>query len=181
MKRVFTDVEGINPNYETSKPEWGDRFRAPTYSTVVNPDFDPEEAISETNQPALQEEVVYTETRPYIDMPDDTDVTKLIVEGGVARTMTSEEIVAIAQADAVAEFKAARPAVIQAIKVTVDGMVFDGDEISQTRMSRAAMVMNDIETTLWVLANNTLVQVTKAQLLEALKLSGQAQTALWVM
>lgn len=122
----------------------------------------------------------YIETRPYIEMPDDTDVSTLIIDGGVARTMTSEEILAIAQAEAVAEFKAARPAVIQAIKVTVDDMVFDGDEQSQTRIARAILAMDDLETTTWVLADNTPATVTRAQLKAALRLSGEAQTAAWV-
>lgn len=157
MKRVFTDKEGINPDYESSRPEWGDGFRAPS---------------------SLGSE--YTETRTHVDMSDDTDISKLIIEGGAARTMTSVEILAIAQAEAIAEFKAARPAVIQAIQVNVDGMVFDGDEQSQTRMARAILAMDDLETTTWVLADNTPTTVTRAQLKAALRLSGEAQTAAWV-
>jgi len=122
----------------------------------------------------------HAETRPFIELPDNTDLSTKIVDGGVLRDMTSEEIEAIAQANAVAEFKAARPAVIQAIKVTVDGMEFDGDEVSQTRMARAITVMDDTDTTTWVLANNTPATVTKAQLTAALRLAGEAQTAAWV-
>lgn len=172
MKKVFLDKDGVNPDSEG--------FRAPTYETVPNPDFDPEVPVSDVNQMTLTEEVPYVEIRPFIDLPDNTNVSELIIEGGVARTMTSEEILAIAQADAVTEFKAARPAVIQAIKVTVDDMEFDGDEVSQTRMSRAITVMDDLDTTTWVLANNTPTTVTKAQLKAALRLAGEAQTAAWV-
>lgn len=122
----------------------------------------------------------YTETRPFIELPDDTDLTNKIVDGGVLRDMTSEEILAIANAEAVAQFKSERPAIIQAIKVTIDDMEFDGDEVSQTRMSRAILVMDDVDTTTWVLANNTPATVTKAQLKAALRLAGEAQTAAWV-
>jgi len=35
----------------------------------------------------------YLETRPYDEMPDDTDLSQYIVESGVLRVMTSEELV----------------------------------------------------------------------------------------
>lgn len=78
-------------------------------------------------------------------------------------------------------FKAQRQILVDNIKVVVGGKVFDGDEMSQTRMARAAVVMTDEETTKWVLANNDDVMVTKAELLEALRLAGEEQTRLWVM
>lgn len=43
---------------------------------------------------------------------------------------------------------------VDSIVVGVDGLLFDGDEVSQTRMARAVLVMNDDETILWVQANN---------------------------
>lgn len=78
-------------------------------------------------------------------------------------------------------FKQERAKAVAAIVVEVDGLLFDGDEVSQGRMARAALVMNDEETTLWVQANNEPAQVTKAQLIEAIRLAGAAQTAVWVM
>ena len=60
-------------------------------------------------------------------------------------------------------------------------MVFDGDETSQARMARAALVLDDIETTLWVLTDNSPTMVRKAQLLSALRLAGQKQTEIWSM
>lgn len=78
-------------------------------------------------------------------------------------------------------FKQEREKAVAAIVVEVDGLIFDGDEIAQTRMARAALVMNDEETTLWVQANNEPAQVTKAQLVEAIRLAGTEQTGLWVM
>lgn len=65
--------------------------------------------------------------------------------------------------------------------VTVGDKVFDGDETSQTRMARSIVAMTDTETVLWVLADNTPVQVTKAELTEALRLAGEEQTRLWMM
>lgn len=79
-----------------------------------------------------------------------------------------------------AEWKQERAAAVAAITVEVDGMVFQGDETSQTRMSRSLSVMNDDETIRWVLADNTPAQVSKTQLIEALRLAGAEQARLWV-
>ena len=68
---------------------------------------------------------------------------------------------------------------VSRIVVEVDGMRFDGDETSQDRMVRAAYALNDGETVQWVLADNTIAQVTKEQLRQALRLAGEAQTAIW--
>ncbi len=80
-----------------------------------------------------------------------------------------------------AEFKANRQALLNNLTVEYDGMVFDADEESQSRMLRPiAALSNDSETQLWVLANNTVVHLTRPQFVEVLKLAGAAQTAIWV-
>lgn len=84
------------------------------------------------------------------------------------------------EAKAVQEWKTSRTLAVATIKVMVDEMEFDGDETSQTRMTRAITAMDDTETTPWVLADNTPVLVSKATLVKALKLAGEAQTALWI-
>jgi hypothetical protein len=48
-------------------------------------------------------------------------------------------------------------------------------------MAQAAVVMTDEETIQWVLADNTVTQCTKAELIEALRLAGEEQTRVWVM
>ena len=65
---------------------------------------------------------------------------------------------------------------------TAAGNVFNGDEISQNRLSRAIMALQltGTLTTHWVLANNVATEVGVPELAEALALSGAAQTALWV-
>ena len=76
--------------------------------------------------------------------------------------------------------RAERSAAVKSIKVTVDGMEFDGDEVSQERMSRAFTAAdNDGEQTYWTLADNTVAIVTANQLKQALRLSAQAQAQLW--
>lgn len=95
--------------------------------------------------------------------------------------MTTEEQ---AKADLDAA-KAERATQVGRLTVTVDGMVFDADETSQNRMSRvvsgAQALGVDMNTTtqIWVLADNTVATPTVSQLAQALKLAGEAQTALW--
>lgn len=89
---------------------------------------------------------------------------------------TEEELAA----QALAQAKAERAAAVAAITVTVDGMVFDGDEKSQERMSRAVNMADSMdEETEWVLHDNTVAIVTAAQLRRACRAAGKAQTALW--
>lgn len=97
--------------------------------------------------------------------------------------MTQEEKDALALEQA----KAERAEAVSRIVVDVDGMSFDGDEESQGRLSRtisAAVALGvdlDTYTQTWVLADNTIAQPTIKQLAEALKLAGEAQTALWTV
>jgi hypothetical protein len=75
--------------------------------------------------------------------------------------------------------KAERADFVSKIIVTVDELQFDGDETSQDRMARSIVALNDGETVQWVLADNSVAQVTKEQLRQALRLAGEAQTAIW--
>ena len=77
-------------------------------------------------------------------------------------------------------FKASRARKMAQQTVIVEGMEFDADELSQQRMARALLLMNETQTTMWVLANNEVVQVSKKQLFEACKQAGEQQSALWV-
>ena len=87
---------------------------------------------------------------------------------------------------ALSQAKAERAEAVSKLTVTVDGMVFDADETSQNRMSRVvagaqALGIDQSTTQVWVLADNTVAQPTVAQLAQALKLAGEAQTALWTV
>ena len=90
--------------------------------------------------------------------------------------LSSEQIREIAKAN--------RAKAVDAIKVTTQaGNTFDGDEISQGRMARAIIALQAIGTpsVTWVLADNTSIQASAAELSEALALAGAAQAALWVI
>ncbi len=77
-------------------------------------------------------------------------------------------------------FKEARAAAVSAITVEVDGMIFDGDEVSQSRMARAAFAMIETDQINWVLANNEVVSINRDTLRRALLAAGDAQVALWI-
>jgi len=81
-------------------------------------------------------------------------------------------------------WKARRAEAVRNIKVTTaSGRMFDGDEISQARMARAILGLQEAgegATVLWVLANNEAVTVTAEELAEALHLAGAEQARLWV-
>jgi hypothetical protein len=96
--------------------------------------------------------------------------------------MTEEELAAEA-ANKLQEAKEERSNAVAGIRVTVDGMEFDGDETAQDRMSRVASIAteDDLDTEIpWVLADNTVASVTVAQIKEALRKALYAQAALWV-
>lgn len=84
-------------------------------------------------------------------------------------------------AERLAEAKRIRAEKVASIKVTVDGMVFDGDETAQSRMARAvtAADTSGLDSTVWVLADNTVATVTKAQLQQALALSMVEMGKVW--
>jgi hypothetical protein len=79
--------------------------------------------------------------------------------------------------------KRVREAAVKEIKVKVDGLVFDGDEISQDRMNRVLRVAeaSGMTSISWVLADNTIVEVTKDQLERALTAAMLKQKDLWLV
>lgn len=84
-------------------------------------------------------------------------------------------------AQALGDFKASRTlAVSQIVVISASGKSFDGDETSQNRMARAVTSSNAGDTTQWVLADTTVATVTHEELKEALRLAGEAMTAIWV-
>ena len=83
--------------------------------------------------------------------------------------------------DAVAA-KKLRDTAVAAIKVTVNGKVFDGDEVAQGRIARAVAAAESagITTYQWKLADNSVAEVSLSELKQALALAFQAQSELWV-
>ena len=126
-------------------------------------------------------------------------MTKTYLHAGTAHADTSEEYMAAlgidtdtraailsqidfeTAQDAVAA-KKLRDAAVAAIKVTVSGKVFDGDEVAQGRMARAVAAAESaaISTYQWKLADNSVAAVSLDELKQALALAFQAQSELWV-
>lgn len=92
---------------------------------------------------------------------------------------TSEEL----EAEELVKAKAERAEAVQNIEVEVDGMVFDGNEDAQRRISVAITTANITgqQTVDWVLKNNTVANVTRAQLEQVLALSMQKMQELWTL
>ncbi|WP_429060933.1 DUF4376 domain-containing protein [Aeromonas hydrophila] len=82
--------------------------------------------------------------------------------------------------DLYGEWKAERQSQVDAIIVEVDGLIFDGDEVSQNRMARAVTAADAMtETTEWTLHDNSVATVTIQQLKAACRRAGEAQTLIW--
>lgn len=82
------------------------------------------------------------------------------------------------------QWKLDRAEAVGRVKVTTAaGNTFDGDEVSQGRMARAILALEaagDGSTVRWVLADNSVLEATAAELREALALAGAKQARLWV-
>ena len=126
-------------------------------------------------------------------------MTKTYLHAGIAHTDTSEEYMTSLGIDADTraailsqiDFETAQDAVaskklrdtaVAAIKVTVNGKVFDGDEVAQGRIARAVAAAESagITTYQWKLADNSVAEVSLSELKQALALAFQAQSELWV-
>ena len=78
--------------------------------------------------------------------------------------------------------KAKRTTAVESIIVTIStGKAFDGDELSQSRLSRVvtAMQLASVTEGFWTLANNEITAVTLAELQEAIMLSITRMSELW--
>jgi hypothetical protein len=81
------------------------------------------------------------------------------------------------------ELKAERAATILALKVTTQaGNTFDADETSIQRLNTGVNVTGITgQTVPWVLADNTVIVATQAELAEALCLAAAAVAAVWII
>lgn len=79
--------------------------------------------------------------------------------------------------------KRVRDMAVSAIVVEVDGMVFDGNEESQSRMVRMIRSMEELNepSCQWVLHDNSVATVTLAQLKMASSMAMKKQSELWVV
>lgn len=76
-------------------------------------------------------------------------------------------------------WKAERQSKVDNIEVELNGVIYQGDETSQTRIARAVSVMEDTDTTMWVAKDNSVNELSKADLKYILKEAGIKQTLIW--
>lgn len=86
-------------------------------------------------------------------------------------------------AEELEQAKIERAETVERLKVEVDGMTFDADETSQTRMTRAiaAAEVTGLTETVWVLADNSVAKVTLDQMKQALAKAMLAMADVWTI
>ncbi|WP_345993772.1 DUF4376 domain-containing protein [Sulfurimonas sp. HSL-1716] len=77
-------------------------------------------------------------------------------------------------------WKIDRQTAVDSIEVTYNGVVYQGDETSQDRMSRAINALPDTTTTVpWVAKDNSVKNLTKTDLQAILLDAGTQQSQIW--
>lgn len=123
---------------------------------------------------------IWERERKVIGMPQSERVYDFWLQHGV--TYTEQEIVLTEEQKRERElFKAKqrRGVVMATTTVEVDGMRFDGSEVSQERMARYILALDDTDSISWVMADDTIQKVTRQQLAQALKLAVRKQSEIW--
>ena len=77
-------------------------------------------------------------------------------------------------------WKAERQSKVDNIEVELNGVIYQGDETSQTRIARAVSVMEDTDTVIWVAKDNSENELSKADLKYILREAGTKQTLIWI-
>ena len=104
----------------------------------------------------------------------DSNYTYKVENGGVVKTERTDEIY-LKQIS-----KANRTTLVENIEVEYNGVVYQGDETSQDRMSRAINGLPDDVTTIsWKAKDNSSQELNRLDLKEILFLAGQEQTRIW--
>jgi len=78
------------------------------------------------------------------------------------------------------KWKKERQKKVDNIEVTYDNVVYQGDELSQTRIARAITAMSDSDSIDWIAKDNTIHKLTKDDLKAILLKASQEQAKLWV-
>ena len=76
-------------------------------------------------------------------------------------------------------YKTIRQNIVDNIEVIYNEIIYQGDEKSQDRMSRAIVGMDDDDTIEWTAKDNSKVVLLRSDLKQILRLSGIEQTKVW--
>ena len=110
----------------------------------------------------------------FIELSNDAVCGMVYKNGKLSNAIKSSQEIAekTAADDKIQRFKK-----IAAITIEVDGMVFDANEVSQSRISiRILSMPEDTDKARWKLADNTWTDVTKAQFFRVLSLTATEST-----
>lgn len=179
-----SEIRAANPNTSFPVP-----FQAPEEYALVfptpQPEHDPVTQTARQVSPVLTAKGHYEQAwevvSRFVEYTDQHGVTHTVAEQEAAAVAADQAAKAAAARE---EAKRKRAEAVAQIKVTTSsGHTFDGDEESQTRMTRAILAMqaNGTASVTWVLADNTAIQAAAAELTEALALAGAEQARLWVL
>lgn len=95
---------------------------------------------------------------------------------GSYRSLTNEELITFISK----KNKELREILVSSIEVVHNNVIYQGDETSQDRMSRAINGLPDNMTTIsWKASDNSSQELTRVDLKEILFLAGQEQTRIW--
>ena len=115
----------------------------------------------------------------YIICPDDFKFDSSKVQTVVNGVVVSEDRTDEQYLNQV--FKEERQRLVNSIEVEYQGNIYQGDELSQDRMSRAINGLpNDSSLILWKTKSNSTVNLTRVDLKEILFKAGEKQTLLWI-
>ncbi len=78
------------------------------------------------------------------------------------------------------ELNKQRQAELDIAKVSYKNNLYDADEVSQSRMARALLALGEDDKQFWITADDKMVELTKADFREILRLAGVNQTRIWV-
>lgn len=108
-------------------------------------------------------------------------IQEWIANGGIVEPFeTQAEIDARLIVETLAVWKANRAQLVDNIEVIYNGVVYQGDEESQTRMARAIVALPDDTTTInWIAKDNTVNALTRVDLKLILLDAGNQQSAIW--
>lgn len=82
----------------------------------------------------------------------------------------------------IADAKSTRSLILEGLVVTTSsGRSYDGDLESQTRIATSIASMSSNELTPWVLSDDTVAQVSREELLEALRIMRKKTTSIWII
>jgi len=91
-----------------------------------------------------------------------------------------EEVKIVSSYKNIEDLNKQREIEVNNLVIEIDAVSLDGDEESQTRMSRAISVLSEGETIIWIDASGVPQELTKEQLQAFLKVAGKKQTEIFI-